>query len=179
MDNNYSSGFESGARGEQFSGGGAQEYAGWEAGRATYLKRMPQTHIDGPGFTAMVMAPLICIVYPIAGVLAIGTAWLAMEGMIRVSAGVGPRIFVPLLAGLVVFFAGFAVERRLAKLKPYRILRDCWRLALGSIIPYQVLTSEGSEAPEGGVVVFSLILIPVLLWLLKKVDRVVGAGGIA
>jgi hypothetical protein len=44
MANNYDDGYQSAARGEAFSGSGAQEYAGYAAGKETRDRLQPTTN---------------------------------------------------------------------------------------------------------------------------------------
>ena len=55
----YSTGCESGARGEPFRQSGAQEYAGWAAGKTRWDARQPQTSVDGVSFTALICPQLV------------------------------------------------------------------------------------------------------------------------
>lgn len=52
MANHYDDGYQSAARGEGFSGSGAQEYAGDAAGKEARNRFQPTTNVDGVTFTA-------------------------------------------------------------------------------------------------------------------------------
>jgi hypothetical protein len=178
MTGDYSTGFEAGARGEPFRGSGAQEYAGWAAGKAQWDARQPQTSVDGVSFTALICAQLVCAIYPIAGTVAIGSAVLAwlVPGWLGLEIG-NVRILLALVLGLAAFFVGFGVERRMARLKPYRVLRDLFRLSLIAVFPFIRVDPFKLAAPTGEAFGVLLILIPVGYWILKRIDRAVGAAG--
>lgn len=76
-------------------------------------------------------------------------------------------------------FLGFAVEKRLARGKVYRVLRDCYRIALGAAIPISMLMTTGRNTPSGGAIFFSIVTLPTGYWIVKRIDRAVGAGGAA
>jgi len=180
MSNNYDDGYQAGARGEQFTGLGAQAYAGYAAGKEARQRGQPQTHVDGVGFTALICAPLVCIIYPIAGTAAIATGfvtWIVTDWLGIGKPGIGWQIVLSLLLALVAFFPGFAVERRAARLKVYRVLRDCLRVGLGALIPVQMLMSTGRDVPDGGVIALAIVLVPIAYFIMKRIDRAVGAAG--
>jgi hypothetical protein len=179
MANNYGDGYQAGLRGEAFSGSGAQEYAGYAAGQEVRARSQPKTNIDGVSFTALALAIPICIIYPIAGSAALGAValtWKGAEwtGMLGSSPWVLPFM---LLMGLVAFFPGFAVEKRLAHGRMYRILRDVYRIGLAALIPINMLMTTGRNPPDGGLIAFAIVIIPIGYWLLKRIDRAVGAAG--
>jgi hypothetical protein len=180
MSNNYQEGYEAGSRGEQFSGSGAQAYAGYAAGKEAREKGQPQTHVDGVGFTALMCAQLLCMLYPIAGAAAIGTMALTLGvtellGVTRWSAWM---LVIMVGLGIAAFLPGFAIERRAARHKWYRILRDCLRLGLAALIPLNMLMATGRNL-DGGAIAFSIVLIPIGYFIVKRIDRAVGAGGVA
>jgi hypothetical protein len=178
--NNYSDGYEAGLRGEQFTGSGAQEYSGYLAGKEARQKGQPQAHVDGVGFTALICAPLVCVIYPIAGTAAIGTGlvtWTVTEWLGIGKPGVGAQMALSLLLALVAFFPSFAVERRAARLKVYRVLRDCLRVGLVALIPIKMLMYTGRDVPDGGVIALAIVLVPIAYFILKRIDRAVGAAG--
>jgi hypothetical protein len=180
MSNNYDDGYQAGLRGEQFTGSGVQSYAGYAAGQEARTKAQPQTQVDGVGFTALICAQLVCVIYPIAGTAAIGTGvvtW-AITGWLGIGKpGIGAQIVLSLLLALAAFFPGFAVERRAARLKVYRVLRDCWRVGLVALIPLQMLMQTGRDVPNGGVIALAIVLVPIGYFILKRIDRAVGAAG--
>ena len=180
MSNNYDDGYQAGLRGEQFTGSSAQSYAGYAAGQEVRQKAQPQTQVDGVGFTALICAPLVCMIYPIAGTAAIGTGvvtW-AITGWLGIGKpGIGAQIVLSLLLALVAFFPGFAVERRAARLKVYRVLRDCLRVGLVAVTPVQMLMYTGRDVPSGGEIALGIVLVPIGYFIMKRIDRAVGAAG--
>jgi hypothetical protein len=40
-----------------------------------------------------------------------------------------------------------------------------------------MLMTTGTDVPDGGVIFFAFAMIPVAYWLLKRIDRAVGAAG--
>ena len=178
MANDYAEGYEAGARGEMSPGGGAMEYAGYLAGKEAYDKK-PKAHVDGVAFTALACAYIVCLIYPIAGAAALG-ALLLTWGLAELTGMAGTSIWVlplMLLAALVAFFPGFAVERRLAYRKSYRSLRNVYRIGLMALIPISMLMTTGSDVPDGGVIFFAFAMIPAAYWLLKRLAGAVGAAG--
>ena len=179
MANNYDDGYQSALRGERFSGSGAQGYAGYAAGKEARDRFQPTTNVDGVSFTALACAVPICIIYPIGGAAAVGAmalTWAIAEwsGVAGASPWVLPLM---LLLALVAFFPGFAVEKRLARRKWYRILRDCYLMGLGALIPIKMLMTTGRDVPDGGLIFFAIVMLPIGYWFLKRIDRAVGAGG--
>ncbi len=178
--NNYDDGYQAGVRGEQFTGSGAQSYAGYAAGKEARQKGQPQTHVDGVGFTALICAPLVCILYPIAGTAAIGTGvltWVVTDWLGIGKPGIGWQIVLSLLLALVAFFPGFSVERRAARRKSYRVLRDCFRVGLAALVPINMLMVTGKDVQGGGVIALFIVLVPIAYFIVKRIDRAVGAAG--
>jgi hypothetical protein len=180
MSNTYDDGYQAGVRGEQFTGSGDQAYAGYLAGKEARQRDQPKTNVDGVGFTALLCAPLVCIIYPIAGTAAIATGivtWIVTDWLGIGKPGIGWQIVLSLLLALVAFFPGFAVERRAARLKAYRVLRDCLRVGLVSVVPVQMLMSTGRDVPDGGAIAVAIVLVPIAFFIMKRIDRAVGAAG--
>jgi len=119
MANNYDDGYQSALRGETFSGSGAQEYAGYAAGKEARDRFQPTTNVDGVTFTALACAVPVCIIYPIGGAAAVGAmvlTWKIAEwsGVAGASPWVLPLM---VLLALVAFFPeppthGFSVRPR-------------------------------------------------------------------
>jgi hypothetical protein len=89
----------------------------------------------------------------------------------------GVLILLTLVAVVAAFFAGLALERRASTSKPYRTVRWMLRLLLVPGVVVSMLVSGGSEEVSIGRFVVLIILVPVCYWLLKGLDRFVGATG--
>jgi len=81
------------------------------------------------------------------------------------------------IATVVAFWFGFKLERRVSEWKLYRVLRGLIRFGTGvAIIPY-LLNQQGPAALPGGELFGAILLLPFLLWILVKLDRVTDAAG--
>jgi hypothetical protein len=59
-----------------------------------------------------------------------------------------------------------------------RVLRDCLRLGLAALIPVNMLMATGWNL-DGGANALAIVLIPIGYFIVKRIDRAVGAAGVA
>lgn len=134
----------------------------------------------GGGLTVatVLLSPVICAAYPIAGLMTIGTAMLVSRGgpLVGIKEASGVLILLTLVAVVAAFFAGLASERRASTSKAYRTVRWVLRLLLVPVVVISMLIGGGEALGVGRFVVL-IILVPVCYWLLKGLDRFVGATG--
>jgi len=50
-------------------------------------------------------------------------------------------------------------------------------MGLGALIPIKMLMTTGRDVPDGGVILFAIVMLPIGYWVLKRIDRAVGAAG--
>jgi hypothetical protein len=178
----HTQGYREGVDGETFSGGSPEAFAGYLEGRKDSKENVVKPpRVDAVSFTGLACAYVVCLIYPVAGAAAAAAlllTWLvaSMFGMAGESLWVLPLM---LLAGLVAFFPGFAVEKRLAHRKSYRSLRNVYRIGVMALIPISMLMTTGSDVPDGGAIFVAFLMIPLGYWVLKRIDRAVGAAGAA
>ncbi len=167
--------YQEGARGAQFTGSTVLDSLAYSAGK----RAAGEGRGGGLVVATVLLSPVICTAYPIAGLVTIGTAMLVSRGapLVGIKEASGVLILLTLVAVVAAFFAGLALERRASMSKAYRTVRWILRLLLVPGVVVSMLVSGGSEEVSIGRFVVLIILVPVCYWLLKGLDRFVGATG--
>ena len=173
--------YDAGRRGDTFQQGMNQ--ISYEAGLAKYKKEQdsqtpvgPKTEVDGAGFTMILMGPLLALMYPVAGSIAIGSV-LAVNVMISLlmpKASILRFIasIVVLLWSLSLF--GQKAEQAASRIKIYRQFRHIFRLLPVGILVFTAMTRtySGRSAEAAGAAIFAgLVVMALMHWIFPKFDR--------
>jgi hypothetical protein len=178
--------YNAGKRGEDWSP--AMDRQSYDAGRSVYNSKQailnfgngPKTEIDGPGFVGIVMAPILAMMYPVAGFTTVA-AMLATQWVLDF---LPPSLNVlKVLAAIAAFFFWFSValkaEAAVSNLKIYRVSRHALRLVLvggvtfGAIIGtsrYRDFHTAFNHA-SGSALFWGLVSVGLMHWLFPKFDR--------
>lgn len=156
----------------------------YEAGKSVYDAKQgilgagsgPKTEISGPGFVGLVMAPLLAIMYPVAGVITSAGLLAGYFGTPFLTGNLtGVRVLLVIAVAIGALWLGLKLEHKASESRIYRNLRHPFRLLVVGIIPlaYQmgVGRKETFQAPAGTLAV-GLCLILLMHWLFPKFDRV-------
>lgn len=133
----------------------------------------------GAGFLPLigwVLIPLAILVYPILGI-ASSLAMLAVNGLAHlVGLSEGFRLLAVAVTGYASLFLTISLERSASRIGVYRLLRTlvrvlvCVGIAIGAI--------QGADSDSaGGVLFFVVVVIPVIFWAARRLDRILGVGG--
>lgn len=110
-------------------------------------------------------------VYPFAG----GAALLATLAVTRLAGTFefsNPLVLVPVIAAtLLGFWGGYKIEKPLSKFAAYRLVRDLLRFSAGSLLIFGMLQAQGERAKHPAEIVGAIILFPIVLFILKRLDR--------
>lgn len=171
-DEGYNSGFSAGRSGSPLLGGESFLYVqGYLEGQRA---RESNTGPAGAGIGILALSGVLCWLYPMVG------ASVAVVGLIfYLGADTFPRgvLIALILLAIVAWFFGFKLERKVSRFKPYRILRDCIRVAIGLYPFVAALFATGRNAPTGGFLAGYLVVFVFCFWLVKRADRVMGFRG--
>ncbi len=127
--------YNDGASGTMFTGSTAEDYAAYQAGRATLPASSGGIRLTGGNVMSLVivlLSPLIYIllscVFPIAGLLTLLTFTVILELMSGIG---GIVIFMVILPwGFISFMFGWSLEKFLEESRLYRRLRHLARILL-------------------------------------------------
>jgi hypothetical protein len=163
----------------------------YDAGKSVHDQRQalagpaaPKTAVDGVGFTMLLMAPILAVMYPAVGAFAAAgaTTGALIVLAIEPSAQMG-TLFAMLIGGIATATVGIKVERALSRYRLYRIVRHIVRLLLiGSLVAQMLMTgfnNTWSTSPidafnksSGGSIFAAIVSVFVLHWLFRRFDRV-------
>jgi len=163
----------------------------YEAGKSVHDQRKalagppaPKTEVDGVGFTMLLMAPILAVMYPAVGaIVAAGAAVGALIVLaISPSAQMG-TLFAMLIGGIATATFGIRTERALSRFRAYRIVRHIVRLLLvGGLVAQILMTgfnNTWSTSPinafnksSGGSIFAAIVAVFILHWLFRRFDRI-------
>src|SRR5262245_6738898 len=165
--------------------------ADYDAGKSVHDQRKalagpaaPKTEVDGVGFTMVLMAPILAVMYPVVGaIVAAGATTGALIVLaIEPSAQMG-TLFAMLIGGIATATFGIRAERALSPYRLYRIARHIVRLILiGGVVAQMLMTgfnNTWSTSPinafnrsSGGSIFAAILAVFVLHLLFRRFDRV-------
>ncbi len=163
----------------------------YDAGKSVHDQRKalagppaPKTEVDGVGFTMLLMAPILAVMYPAVGaIVAAGAAVGALIVLaISPSAQMG-TLFAMLIGGIATATFGIRTERALSRFRAYRIVRHIVRLLLvGGLVAQILMTgfnNTWSTSPinafnksSGGSIFAAIVAVFILHWLFRRFDRI-------
>jgi len=181
--------YRAGLRGENWNA--SMDQAAHAAGKAVYDRKEamsapqgPKTPVSGPGFTAVICAPFLAVMYPTMGVLVLAAAFAGglLVNAVWPSAG-NVTALVPLACGLVMLFYAFKVEHALSKYKIYRVTRHVLRLILlGGFVAQLLMTDftnsflmtpqQAFSQASGGAIFGAIVAVVVMHFLFGWIDRI-------
>lgn len=163
----------------------------YDAGRSVHDRQQalagppgPKTEVSGPGFTVVLMAPLLAFMYPTmgalvaagaaAGGLIVGALWPSSQTAIA---------FAVLIAGFAMLFHGYKAEHALSRFRLYRVVRHGLRLILlGTLVAQLLMTEfnntwtttpvEAFNQATGGAIFTAIVAVVVMHFLFRRFDRV-------
>jgi hypothetical protein len=166
--------YQEGARGVQSTGTTVEDALEYSRGQRS------QNEGRGGGIVVatVLLSPVLCVAYPICGLATLGTGMLVSRGapLLGVREASGVLILLTLVALVVAFFSGMALERRASNSKAYRTVRWMLRLLLVPGIVASMLIG-GKAAPGLGRLLVLIMFVPVCYWFVKGLDRFIGASG--
>ena len=116
-------------------------------------------------------------VYPFAG----GAAFIGALATTRTGAfiEIHALLLLPLVAAATMgsFYAGYLVEERVSAFRPYRILRDIIRFAVGVLIILKLGSDTRAEPIPSGDIVGMIIVFPLILLVLRRLDIALKLAG--
>jgi hypothetical protein len=160
----------------------------YDAGRAIYERKhaalaTPKVEVSGPGFTMVLMAPFLAVMYPAVGALAtagaavggfaVGALWPSNQMAILVAAIVG---------AIAMLYYGQKAEHALSRFRIYRALRHALRLVLlGTLIaqllfteftnPWTTTPLDAFNQATGGAIFTAIIAVAVMHFVFRRLDR--------
>jgi hypothetical protein len=169
----------------------AMDRADYDAGKSVYDHKQalagppaPKTEVDGVGFTMVLMAPILAVMYPAVGAIVAAGATVGALIVLAISSSAQMGTLVAMLIGVIATASfGIKAERVLSRFRPYRIVRHIVRLILvGGLVAQIVMTgfnNTWSTSPikafnqsSGGAIFAAIVAVFVLHWLLRRFDRV-------
>ncbi len=155
-------------------GKAAKEDADYAAAHA------PRGSVDGPGIVGLVMAPILAIMYPVAGVimlaLMVGTALLV--DLLPRSVGFG-KFLIFVVAFILALVPALKAEHKASEYTLYRGFRSVLRLGwLGFLVVMALIGADRdhdfdralSHAPPS-TLLWTLVIFGLMVWLFPKFDR--------
>jgi hypothetical protein len=161
----------------------------YDAGKAIYDRKeamaapsAPKVEVSGPGFTMVLMAPLLVVMYPVVGVLAVagaaagvfavGALWPSNQMAIAIAA---------IVAGLATLHYGQKAEHALSRFRIYRVVRHGLRLILlGALVAQMLMTefnntwtttpAEAFNQATGGAIFSAIVAVVVMHFLFRRFD---------
>lgn len=163
----------------------------YDAGKSVHDQRKalagpsaPKTEVDGVGFTMLLMAPILAVMYPAVGAtVAVGATIGALIVLaISPSAQMG-TLFAMLIGGVATAIFGIKAEHALSRFRLYRIARHVVRLVLIGALVAQILmtgfNNPWSTSPidafnrsSGGSIFAAIVAVFILHWLFRRFDRI-------
>ncbi len=138
----------------------------------------PKVEVPGSAFTLIIVSPLIWVVYPVLGLVAMApfAAIIALAGGWSAA---GPGAFlVGVLLGAAAFFFGLRLEARASQFAPYRVVRMVMRWAGALVARFTFAASPDmnpfhidiDRAPPPTLFT-ALILVFVVHYVFRTLDR--------
>lgn len=137
---------------------------------------------DGGGINPVFLFSWIALifaapVYPFAG----GAAFIGALVTTRIGAliEIHTLLLLPLVAAATIgsFYLGYLVEERVSAFRPYRILRDLIRFAVGVLIILNLGSDNRADPMPSGEIVGMIILFPLILLALRRLDIALKLAG--
>ena len=110
-------------------------------------------------------------IYPFAGGAALLGALAVGRGVALLNLNALVLFVLAAAATIAGFYAGYLVEKRVSKFAAYRILRDVIRFTVGAVIVFNVSSGRGETPVEPAEIVGTIIVFPIILFLLKRLDQ--------
>ncbi len=162
----------------------------YDAGKSVHDQRQalagppaPKTEVDGVGFTMLLMAPILAVMYPAVGVIAGAGATAAALIVLAISpqAQMG-TLFAMLIGAIAMATFGIKAERALSRFRLYRIVRHIVRLILiGGLVaqilmtgfnnPWSTSPLDAFNKSSGGTIFAAIVAVFILHWLFRRFDR--------
>lgn len=182
-------GYKAGLQGLPFQVG--MDQTDYDAGQSDAEKKKaseappaPKIEVDGVGFTAVLMAPFLAVMYPTMGLIAAAGAAVAgfAAGALR-PADQAPIMFAAIFGGLAMLFFGYKAEHALSRFRIYRAVRHVVRLILLGLLVAQLLMTEFNNTwtttpidafnhASGGAIFAAIVAVFVMHWIFRRLDRV-------
>jgi hypothetical protein len=163
----------------------------YDAGKSVHDQRQalagpaaPKTEVDGVGFTMVLMAPILAVMYPAVGAIVAAGATVGALIVLAISptAQMG-TLLAMFIGGLATAIFGIKAERALSRLRLYRIVRHIVRLILiGGLVaqilmtgfnnPWSTSPIDAFNRSSGGSIFAAIVAVFVLHWLFRRFDRV-------
>lgn len=163
----------------------------YDAGKSVHDQRKalagpsaPKTEVDGVGFTMLLMAPILAVMYPAVGVTVAAGATVGALIVLAISpsAQMG-TLFAMLIGGVATAVFGIKAEHALSRFRAYRIVRHVVRLVLIGALVAQILmtgfNNPWSTSPidafnrsSGGSIFAAIVAVFILHWLFRRFDRI-------
>lgn len=181
--------YKAGIKGIPFHPG--MDRTDYDAGLSVYKQQQgilgpplggPKVEVSGPGFTGILIAHLLAIMYPIAGTLVVtgaGGAFLLVRALLPSMMGFAWSAAI--VAAIVMLHYGVKAEHAMSRSRPYRVARHVFRLVvIGGPMLWYVAGFDGSQPPSldqafsrapGGVIFAAILAIVAMHFLFRALDR--------
>lgn len=176
--------FKMGQQGLRWSPGmDRQDYDRGKAARedAEYAAaHAPKASVDGPGIVGLVMAPILAIMYPVAGVIMlaaiVATAWLV--GLLPDKL-TGVKVLLFVAAAIAALFPALKAEHKASESKLYRGVRSVLRLFwLTFLVVGMLIGADDTHDFDSALrhappnfLLWTLVIFGLMVWLFPKFDR--------
>jgi len=182
--------YQAGLRGENWNA--SMDQAAHAAGKAVHDRKQamsapqaPKTPVSGPGFTAVICAPFLAVMYPTMGALVLVAAFAGglLVNAVWPAAG-NATALVSLVCGVAVLLLyGFKAEHALSRYKIYRVARHVLRLiVLGGFVAQLLMTDfnnsflmtpqQAFSQASGGAIFGAIVAVVVMHFLFGWIDRI-------
>ena len=176
--------FKAGLKGETFQFGMNQ--ISYEAGAAKRKDSeaqpsLPKTEVSGVGLTMLMAAPLLVIMYPVAGLITIIAGSIAILATIPIpQSWVGLRFLIVFVVVIMTLVKALKAEHAVSRSKVYRIFRHIFRLGMfgaGTVAALFKTNAANTSAQAfneeaGPAIFFGFVVIGLMAWIFPKLDRV-------
>lgn len=141
----------------------------------------PKTEVSGPGLVGVIMAPILALMYPTAGLIVGATIALvfALSGLLP--PGLQPlRVILIIVAAVLALVVALKAEHIVSRFKPYRVLRHVFRLIAVGLITFGAIIGVGPgrdfdrafNQASGGAIFAGLAAVVLMHFLFPRLDRV-------
>lgn len=141
----------------------------------------PKTEVSGPGLVGVIMAPILALMYPTAGLVvsAAIVSVFALTNFLPKHLEV-LRILLLIATAILALILALKAEHAVSNFKPYRIFRHIFRLIAVGSITFGAIIGVGPNTTfekafnnaSGGAIFGGLVAIALMHFIFPMLDRV-------